>query len=171
MSFAAILFASGMLAAAVSDLWKRRVPNWLNLSILIIGLCARTVADPEGRLAGLTHGLLGAGAAMLLLLPLFHRRWIAGGDVKLMIAAGAWLTPTLSFWMILIGLAGGGLISLAIAATGGASLRGEVAVNLQNAYWSRGMPDVPRRGNGQMVPMAVALASAALGVFAARGGF
>jgi Flp pilus assembly protein protease CpaA len=167
MSFAAILFASGMLAAAASDLWKRRVPNWMNLSIFFAGLGAQAM---DGGSAALAQGLLGAGAAMLLLLPLFHKRWLAGGDVKLMIAAGAWLSPTLTFWMILIGLAGGGLISLAIAATGGASLRGEIAVNLQNAYWTRDMPSVPRRGNGQMVPMAVALAGAAIGVFAARGG-
>ncbi len=167
MSIAAILFATGMLAAAVSDLSRRRVPNWLNLSILFAGLCTKLV---DGGSAALLQGLLGAGAALLLLLPLFHKRWIAGGDVKLMVAAGAWLNPTLAFWTILIGLAGGGLISLAVAATGGTSLRSDIAVNLQNAYLAREMPQVARRGNTQMVPMAVALASAAIGVFAARGG-
>jgi prepilin peptidase CpaA len=167
----AIVFFSGMLAAAVSDLWKRRVPNWMNLSIMFAGLGAQAMGHgTEGWSAALVQGLLGAGASLLLLLPLFHKRWIAGGDVKLMIAAGAWLNPTLAFWMILIGLAGGGFISLAIAATGGRELRGEVAMNLQNAYWTRGMTQVPRRANVQMVPMAVALAAAAVGVFAARGG-
>jgi prepilin peptidase CpaA len=167
MSFAAILFFSGMLAAAASDLWKRRVPNWMNVSIFLAGLGAQAV---DGGSAAMVQGLLGAGAALLLLLPLFHKRWLAGGDVKLMIAAGAWLNPTLTFWMILVGLAGGGLISLAIAATGGVSLRGDVRVNLENAYWTRSVPAIARRGDGQMVPMAVALASAAIGVFLARGG-
>jgi prepilin peptidase CpaA len=167
MSFAALVFFAGMLAAAVSDLWKRRVPNALNVTIFLAGLGAQLL---DGGSSSLAQGLLGAGAALLLLLPLFHKRWIAGGDVKLMIAAGAWLDPTLAFWTILIGLAGGGLISLAIAATGGASLRAEVAVNLENAYWTRAVPSVPRRGDTQMVPMAVALGAAAIGVFLARGG-
>jgi prepilin peptidase CpaA len=168
MSFAAAIFTSGMLAAAASDLLRRRIPNWMNLAILFAGLGVQAV---DGGSAALAQGLLGAGAGLLLLLPLFHFRWIGGGDVKMVAAIGAWMGPTLTFWTTLIGLAGGGLLALVITATGGQSLRGEVAVNLQNAYLSRSVPEVARRGHRQLVPMAVAFAGAAIGAFAARGGF
>ncbi len=158
----ATLFSAFMLAAAVSDLFQRRIPNALNVTIFLGGLLAQAAG---GGPAALGQGLAGAGVGLALLLPLFHFRWIGGGDVKLVAAAGAWLGPTLSFWSTLFGLAGGGLIAGLIALRGGAALRADVAANLKNAALSMSLPDAPRRGRGQLVPMAVALASAAVGVY------
>jgi prepilin peptidase CpaA len=167
MSATAILFCAGMLAAAAWDMRARRIPNWMNLTILFAGLVVRTV---DGGSAALAQGLLGAGAGLLLLLPFFHFRWIGGGDVKLVVAMGAWLGPAMTLWATLFGLAGGGALAVLIAAVGGAALRAEVLVNLQHAALSRSMPSAPQRGRGQIVPMAVAFAGAAIGVFFARGG-
>ncbi len=167
MSLAAVLFCAGMVAAATSDLLRRRIPNWMNIAILMAGLGARAL---DGGSDSVVQGLEGAGAGLLLLLPLFYKRWIGGGDVKMVAAMGAWLGPQLVFWATLVGLAGGGALALLITATGGASLRADVSVNLQYAALSQSVPEVPRRGRTQLVPMAVAFAGAAIGVFAARGG-
>jgi hypothetical protein len=82
---------------------------------------------------------------------------------------GAWLGPNLTLWATLLGCAGGGLLALAIAATGGAALQKDVTVNLTNAVLGQKVPSVPRRDKSQLVPMAVAFAGAAIGVFVARG--
>ena len=167
MSIAAILFSAGMLAAALSDLSSRRIPNWMNLVILFTGLVTQTVS---GGLVSLGHGLVGAGVGLLLLLPLFKVRWIGGGDVKLACAMGAWLGAKYVFWATAIGMAGGGILAAVIALSGGATLRQEIRVNLANAALSRSLPTAPRRAQGQLVPVAVALGGAAIGVFLARGG-
>jgi prepilin peptidase CpaA len=166
MSIAAAIFCAGMLAAALSDLLRRRIPNWMNLAILFAGLGAQLW---NGGFDGFAQGLLGAGAGLLLLLPLFGKRWIGGGDVKMVAAMGAWLGPDLTLWATLLGCAGGGLLALAIAATGGAALRSDVTVNLTNAVLGQKVPPMPRRDKAQLVPMAVAFAGAAIGVFVARG--
>ncbi len=161
------LFSAFMLAAAASDLLRRRIPNALNVSIVLGGLLAQAAG---GGLAALGQGLAGAGVGLALLLPLFHFRWIGGGDVKLVAASGAWLGPQLTFWSTLFGLAAGGLIAAAIALRGGRALRGDVAANLKNAALSMSLPEAPRRGRGQLVPMALALAGAAIAVYVSRGG-
>ena len=166
MTIAASFFVAGMLAAALSDLLRRRIPNWMNLAILFAGLGAQAL---NGGFGAFAQGLLGAGAGLLLLLPLFHKRWIGGGDVKMVAAMGAWLGPSLTLWATLLGCAGGGLLALAIAATGGSPLRQDVTVNLTNAVLGQKVPSVPRREQSQLVPMAVAFAGAAIGVFVARG--
>lgn len=166
-SIATILFAAGMLAAAYSDLSRRRIPNWMNVSILFLGLVAQTAS---GGLSGLGHGLAGAGVGLLLLLILFKARWIGGGDVKLACAIGAWLGPKLVFWAIAIGMAGQGLLALYIMLISGAAFRNEIKVNLANAALSMSLPSAPRRGHGQLVPVAVALGGAAIGAFLAKGG-
>lgn len=161
------LFFAGMLAAALSDLRWRRIANGLNVTILGVGLLAQAVT---GGISGLGWGLAGAGVGLLLLLPLFQLRWIGGGDVKLVAAAGAWLGPALAFYATIIGLAGGGIIAMVIALWHGPALRAEVAANLRLAVLAMSAPAAPRRAAAQMVPMAVALSGAAIGVFLARGG-
>jgi prepilin peptidase CpaA len=163
----ATIFCAGMLAAAASDLLSRRIPNWLNVSIFCGGLLAQAAG---GGPAALGQGLAGAGVGLAMLLPLFYFRWIGGGDVKLVAAAGAWLGPTLSFYATLFGLAGGGALAVLLLVRGGAPLRADVATNLKNAALSMSLPDAPRRQRGQLIPMAVALGAAAIGVYLSRGG-
>ncbi len=162
-----IVFATAMAAAAGFDLWKRRIPNALTIGVLIGGLFARGVT---GGFADLGSGLAGAALGLAIMLVPFSLRWIGGGDVKLIAAAGAWLGPVGVVKMIVLGLAGGGLLALVILAAGGRELRREVGTNLRNAWLSRRAPDAPRREWRQLVPLAVALGAAATGVLFAMGG-
>ncbi len=82
-----------MLAiAAVLDCRTRRIPNWLTLGLLGLGLL-RGMLLPWLGLAefGLGEALLGALAGFALSVPLFAIGARGGGDAKLYIACGAWL--------------------------------------------------------------------------------
>jgi prepilin peptidase CpaA len=162
----AALFVAGMLAAAASDLARRRIPNALSVGLLGAGLLGQVAG---GGPTALLLGLAGAGLGLALLLPLFQAGWLGGGDVKLVTAAGAWLGPAATLWATLAGLAGGGVISLGVLAAGGAALRAEVATNLKNAALGLTLPTAPRRRASQLVPVALALAGACLGFFVAGG--
>jgi prepilin peptidase CpaA len=166
VSITSALFVAGMLAAAASDLVRRRVANALNVAIFLVGLLAQAAG---GGPAALGQGLAGAALGLGLLLPLFYVRWIGGGDVKLVVAAGAWLGPAATFWATAFGLAGGGLLAVALALANGPAFRAEVATNLRNAGLSMTFPAAPRRERGKLVPLAVALAGAAIGMYFAKG--
>jgi prepilin peptidase CpaA len=75
-----------VLAAAVSDIRSRSIPNWLTLGGIAAGLALNTYCTG---LAGLKFSAIGFGVAALLFLPLFALRFLGGGDVKIMAAIGA----------------------------------------------------------------------------------
>jgi prepilin peptidase CpaA len=161
-------FVAAMATAAGFDLATRRIPNRLTVGIFAAGLLVRLLS---GGLAPLGWGLLGALAGLGLLLLPFAMRWMGGGDVKLAAAIGAWLGPWGVAWAVLFGLAAGGLLALVTLAAGGAALRAEVATNLRNAWLMQRVPEVARRPARKMVPLAVALAAAAVGVLVRAGGW
>jgi prepilin peptidase CpaA len=79
---------AGLIAAAITDLRERRIPNVLTLSLLASGLCRGAMLGSWGGLGHASLGML-AGAAIPLLL--FAISALGGGDVKLMAAVGAWV--------------------------------------------------------------------------------
>src|SRR6187402_2302320 len=76
------------LAACMTDLRTRRVPNALTLGAALAAV-AFHAATSAG--SGLLFAVLGWGVGLLMFLPLFALRGIGGGDVKLLAALGAWL--------------------------------------------------------------------------------
>lgn len=71
--------------------WRaRRIPNWLTVPALGIGLIANSAL---GGWHGVITSLEGAGLALGLLLPFVLLRALGAGDWKLMGAAGALLGP------------------------------------------------------------------------------
>jgi len=76
--------------AGVTDFRSRRIPNWLTLPGLIVGVGLNTVA---GGWSGLKLSLLGAGLGLLLLLPFVLLRSLGAGDWKLAGALGAFVGP------------------------------------------------------------------------------
>jgi prepilin peptidase CpaA len=162
------LFTGGMIAAASCDLARRKVPNGLNVAILAAGLTARVVL---GGSSGFLDGVEGTALGLALLFYPFQAGWMGGGDVKLAAAIGAWLGAKGVVWGTLVGLVGGGGWAAAIAATGGGALRAEVIENVKFTMYTLQAPSVPRRRDGQVVPLAVCLGAAAIGVMLWQGGF
>lgn len=91
--------------AALYDIRFRRIPNWLVLTGVILGLGLNTYLFKWG---GLRLSLLGLGLAMLIYFPLYLLRGMGAGDVKLMAAIGSIAGP--ANWLgifIITGLLGG----------------------------------------------------------------
>lgn len=83
--WAVALFA---VVAGVSDLRFRRIPNWLNVSGLLLGIVLNSATRGW---SGAGSSLLGAGVGLLLLLPLAAVGGMGMGDVKFIAALGAFL--------------------------------------------------------------------------------
>ena len=106
--------AIALVFAAVTDLRRRQIDNWLNAAIAL--------GAPLFWLAsGLTLGGAGiqlavAFAAFAVLAGLFALGAMGGGDVKLLTALALWIEP-LWFGRLLIGMALiGGLLTLILGA-------------------------------------------------------
>jgi len=101
-----------VVTAAVYDFRFRRIPNWLNLSGVILGLGLNTLL-----FAG--HGLVAASLGTLLPLalyiPLYLLRAMGAGDVKLMAAAGAIAGPQNWIRILICTALAGGVIAIAVA--------------------------------------------------------
>lgn len=87
---AAILGGAVLLSvvAAWTDFRSRRIPNWLTVSGLALGIALNVAATGWG---GLKTSLLGAGLGLLLLLPFVLLRSLGAGDWKLAGALGAFV--------------------------------------------------------------------------------
>jgi prepilin peptidase CpaA len=87
----ALPLAALVAAAAVYDFRFRRIPNWLNLSGVILGLGLNTFCF------GLHGGLRsfeGLVLALAVYLPFYLLRGMGAGDVKLMAAVGSLAGPS-----------------------------------------------------------------------------
>jgi len=85
----AALFCSVILVvslAAIYDIRYRRIPNWLVLTGILLGVGLNTFLFEW---AGLRFSLLGFGVAFLIYFPLYLLRGMGAGDVKLMASVGA----------------------------------------------------------------------------------
>jgi len=91
---APILAGAVLLAAiaGITDLRSRRIPNWLTVSGLVVGLAVR--AWFQGW-AGVKTSLLGVVLGLGLLLPFVLLRSLGAGDWKLAGALGAFAGPAL----------------------------------------------------------------------------
>jgi prepilin peptidase CpaA len=79
-----------VLCGGWTDWRSARIPNWLTIPGLLIGIVANTVLAGK---AGLWIALEGAGLALGILLPFVLLRGLGAGDWKLMGALGALLGP------------------------------------------------------------------------------
>ncbi|NBX93022.1 MAG: prepilin peptidase [Proteobacteria bacterium] len=79
-----------LIAASITDILWGKVFNGLTLPFLALG-CLFSYFGWGLNQLGLS--LLAAGTAFLVLFPLYFAKIMAAGDVKLLMAAGAWLNP------------------------------------------------------------------------------
>jgi len=94
----AILVLLAVLGA-IFDARQRRVPNWLTLAGVILGIALNTFLFET---AGLWFSLKGLGLAMLVYFPLYLLRGMGAGDVKLMAAIGALAGPANWFGILVL---------------------------------------------------------------------
>jgi len=100
------------LAACVTDLRKRRVPNVLTLGAAGAAV-AFHAASPTG--SGLWFAVSGWGLGLLLFFVPFLLRGLGGGDVKLLAAFGAWLGPSMVLSVAAFAAIAGGVFALVVS--------------------------------------------------------
>lgn len=103
-----IIVILGLIIATVIDIKQRRIPNWLTVSMTVVGLIN----------SGVVKGWLGLGEhllAMLFGLLLFFIFYLMGifgaGDAKMMAALGAVMGIPLIFYNSISIILVGGLVS------------------------------------------------------------
>ena len=75
-----------VIIAAIWDIRTRRIPNWLTLSGVVLGVALNTFLF---EINGLWFSLEGLGVAFAVYFVLYLLRAMGAGDVKLMAAVGA----------------------------------------------------------------------------------
>ena len=101
--FARWLLGAVVVTAAATDLYRRKIPNWLTLPAMALGLGVNTIGG-LGFLPALWGMLLGLGVFAVF----FAVGFMGAGDGKLMGAVGAFVGwPQMATVMVLIAILGG----------------------------------------------------------------
>jgi prepilin peptidase CpaA len=134
---------AAMIAAAVIDWWKFKVPNWLTFPVILSGWAfgllhsfGGYVVEGDGA-GGIGASLAGTAVGFGLLLPMYAIGGMGAGDVKMTMGFGSWagayfgLEGGEAIWVIVyafcVGAVSGGLIALAMMA-----VRRQFSQNLQH---------------------------------------
>ena len=96
-----------LVLAAAADIRTHRIPNWLTLAGLAVGLVGNGWLGGGG---GLRESLAGIGVASLAL-ALYAVRALGAGDVKLLGAVGALMGPGFLLWTLPGTILAGGLLA------------------------------------------------------------
>jgi prepilin peptidase CpaA len=99
------------LVAGWTDWRWRRIPNWLTIPALLLGVGANCFAMGW---AGAKESLLGAGLGLGLLLPFVLIRSLGAGDWKLAGALGAFLGPSRLMTVLLVTVLVAGLMAVVL---------------------------------------------------------
>jgi Flp pilus assembly protein protease CpaA len=163
------LLAALLVAAAVWDIRKRKIPNVLSAAVAVSGLASVGVGEGwRSALSGLTATCL---VVALLWWPWLRGR-IGGGDVKLAGAAATWIgLPLLHEYLLGMALTGG-MVAMICYVLSSARARQQMVVNLRLITFGI-LPEPPLRGSeGRVsVPYGVAASAAALLVVFVRKGW
>jgi len=101
-----------VIVAAVIDIRTQKIPNWLTLPFILIGLGLNCYLAGNN---GLISSALGLLTGFLLLYFVYLLGGMGAGDVKLLCAVGGILGPRMVFYtFIWMSLAGGALALLII---------------------------------------------------------
>lgn len=108
-----ILVGAVLLAlfAGWTDWRSRRIPNWLTVSGLVVGMALNTLTNGW---SGLKTSLLGALLGLGLLLPFVLLRSLGAGDWKLAGALGAFAGPRLLIDLLLLSVFVAGVMAIAL---------------------------------------------------------
>jgi len=104
------LFAGALVVASVTDVRSRRIPNWLVLTLALLGIVfsVATVTPETGLMRAVTSFGIGFG----LWIPFYALGMLGAGDVKLFACASCWLAPSQVFAAAVLSALAGGLLSV-----------------------------------------------------------
>jgi len=112
LSIHAVILILIVTLAAIIDVYKRIIPNWLTYPALICGLVFGFLPDSGPTI---TNSLLGFAIAFFPALLMFVLNSLGGGDVKLLAAIGAWIGfPMIVDVLVYSAIAGGGMALILI---------------------------------------------------------
>jgi len=160
-----------VVSAAIFDIRERRVPNWIALAGLLLGIALNVFLFET---AGLWMSLKGFGLAFLIYFPLYLVRGMGAGDVKLMAAVGGIVGWANWLGILVLTALMGGLAAVVIVLA-----RGRVRQTLENIWMilmSLGHGRAPyrvdpnldvRSGKGIRLPHAAMIACGAIGFLVA----
>lgn len=88
-----LVVCAGMLAAAIIDWWKFKVPNKLTFPLIISGwlLGLANNFGLEAGAGGIGAALTGTALGLSLLLPIYAIGGMGAGDVKMTMGFGSWI--------------------------------------------------------------------------------
>jgi prepilin peptidase CpaA len=146
------------VVAAITDIRKGKVYNWLTAPAVVLGLgLALVLSGPTG----LKWSLFGIaiGLAVWFVQPLIGKP-LGGGDVKLLIAVGALTGHVLLLRILLLSCLWAGLIAIVLAVARGKlwPCLKETICHLFSAFVARAAGPLQSRIEGARVPFAAATA-------------
>jgi len=97
--------------AGYTDWRSRRIPNWITVPGLIVGISTNALV---GGWAGLKISLLGASLGLVALLPFVLLRSLGAGDWKLAGAVGAFVGPAVLADLLMSSVFGAGVMAAAL---------------------------------------------------------
>jgi prepilin peptidase CpaA len=115
------VICAGMIAAAVIDWWKFKVPNKLTFPLIISGWLLGLLNNfgLEAGQGGIGAALAGTFLGMGLLLPVYAIGGMGAGDVKMTMGFGSWIGAFFSFdpgmWIIINAFCAGTIVGGVIA--------------------------------------------------------
>ena len=168
-----LVICIGMLAAAIIDWWKFKVPNKLTFPLIITGWLlglantftwdAETAAGIAGA-GGIGSALLGTILGCGLLIPVYAIGGMGAGDVKMTMGFGSWIgafygfgtqapidAPEIIFFAFIWGVLAGGVIGMGMILA-----RGQFRQNAQHVreiigdmFKSSGIGEVADKANSR----------------------
>ena len=117
-----VVICIGMLAAAIIDWWKFKVPNKLTFPLILSGwlLGLANNCGLEAGEGGIGAALFGTFLGCALLIPVYAIGGMGAGDVKMTMGFGSWMGAfygieagsDVIFWAFCTGVIVGGVIGL-----------------------------------------------------------
>src|SRR5437762_1215339 len=154
-----VVICVGMIAAAIIDWWKFKVPNKLTFPLIISGwlLGLANNFGLEAGVGGIGAALAGTLLGLGLLLPVYAIGGMGAGDVKMTMGFGSWIGAFFGIaqgmWIILYAFCAGTIVG-GIIALGMIVVRGNYKQNaghmkeiVGDLFSSQGIGDVAAKAN------------------------
>ena len=156
-----VVICIGMLAAAIIDWWKFKVPNKLTFPLIITGwlLGLANNFGLDAGAGGIGSAVFGTFLGCALLIPVYAIGGMGTGDVKMTMGFGSWMGAfygisdgaDIIFWAFCTGVIVGGVIGLGMILA-----RGQFRQNAQHLreilgdmFKSKGIGDIAEKANAR----------------------